>query len=105
MLGLSIVSALVNSHPLRLGLGNQFSIVTDRFHGTILHRLLALIFLFRRLRLFEYEGVTTLLVTRNIIWGGLPTQIAVNALPIGRSVIISSCRNLRLNLRPNRKEI
>jgi hypothetical protein len=41
---------------------------------------LALGFLFRRLWLFEDEGMTALFVTREIRWGRLPTQIAVNAL-------------------------
>src|SRR5438093_9095723 len=70
----------LTSRLLSLGFRNQSAIVAYCFHRTILHRFLALAFLLRSLRLFKYEGMTTVLVTRNIHRGGLPTQIAVNTL-------------------------
>jgi hypothetical protein len=70
------LKSYLRSHGFR----NQRAIGADRFHRAILHRLLALGFLFRRLWLFEDEGMTTLFVTREIHWGRLPTQIAINAL-------------------------
>jgi hypothetical protein len=66
--------------PLNLGSCSQFAIIAYRFRRAILHRLSALAFLFRRLRLFEDEGMTKLLVTRDICWGSLSTLIAVDAL-------------------------
>jgi hypothetical protein len=78
---------------------NQCAIVADRFHRAILHRLLALGFLFRRFWLFEDDGMTTLFVTPEIHWGRLPTQIAINTLIVDVIATQRVSRALVCNLR------